>query len=262
MNTSFKFLLGARNNIFKNFDGMNKISKNDFQSLKKSLEGFSASVSFSQAGEDLIIDFIFRAMGISNPTYIDIGAFDPYQYSNTALLYLNGSRGITVEPNPSNTHKFLESRPEDINLNIGISDVSGEMDYYIFDAPTLNTCSKKEAEIFQQEGSHKVIDTIRVKVDTLQNIIQNHCNGIFPDLLSLDAEGADEIVLHSIDYEKNYPKVICLETISFSDKISFSEEKGDVKNTEVIDYLKSKGYALYADTYINTILVKKDCFAG
>lgn len=234
----------------------------DFGRMASALDAFPAKISFSQAGEDVIMNFVFQAMGIGAPTYIDIGAFEPYKYSNTALFYLQGSRGVTVEPNPANIGKFIEMRPEDTNLNIGISNVTGEVDYYIFDAPTLNTCSKKEAAIFQEQGNHKILNVTKVKVDTLQNVIQDHCGGIFPDLLSLDAEGVDEIVLQAIDYEKNCPKVVCVETISFSDTINLSENGGDVKNKEVIDFLLSKGYVLYADTYINSIFVKKKCFAN
>jgi hypothetical protein len=43
-------------------------------------------VSFSQIGEDLIVDFIFQVRGIQKPTYIDIGAFHPEFLSNTAFF--------------------------------------------------------------------------------------------------------------------------------------------------------------------------------
>ena len=70
--------------------------------------------------------------------------------------------------------------------------------------------------------------------------------------MSLDVEGLDEMILKSINYEKSCPSVICVETISFS-------ENGDgVKNKPIIEFLESKGYLLFADTYINTIFVKKD----
>ncbi len=237
-----------------------KLKNKALKNTNSIAKNFDAQLSFSQTGEDLIVDFIFKAMGVSRPTYIDIGAFDPIKLSNTALFYLNGSRGITVEPNPLNFSRFIENRPEDINLNVGVSDIVGEIDYYMFDAPTLNTCSKEESEIFQRGGDHKIIDTIKVKSDTLKNIVKNNCDGIFPDFLSLDAEGADKIVLQAIDYEKNYPKVICLETISFSDRISFSKEDAATKDDKIINFLLSKGYVLFADTYINTIFVKKNCF--
>jgi hypothetical protein len=46
-----------------------------------------SKVSYSQSGEDLIVRVYFDILGITNPTYIDIGAHHPYFISNTALFY-------------------------------------------------------------------------------------------------------------------------------------------------------------------------------
>ena len=56
--------------------------------------------SYSQSGEDLIIRFIFESLKILKPNYLDIGAFKPFELSNTALFYENGCTGVLVEPNP------------------------------------------------------------------------------------------------------------------------------------------------------------------
>ena len=42
--------------------------------------------SYSQCGEDLLVDYIFKLRGIERPSYLDIGAHDPYYLSNTALF--------------------------------------------------------------------------------------------------------------------------------------------------------------------------------
>ena len=55
--------------------------------------------SFSQCGEDLIVNYIFGLRGITKPTYLDIGANDPFYLNNTALFYINGCRGINIEAN-------------------------------------------------------------------------------------------------------------------------------------------------------------------
>ena len=115
----------------------------------------------------------------------------------------------------------------------------------------LNTFSKQEAENCIKEGL-EIIDTKNVNILTIDEIINNHNNGVFPDFLSLDAEGFDFQILKSIDYKKYYPKVICAETISFS-----KSGKG-VKNYELINFLESKGYLLYADTHINSIFVEQN----
>ena len=68
-------------------------------------------------------------------------------------------------------------------------------------------------------------------------------------MLSLDVEGLDEQILKSINYKNYSPKVICVETISFSTK-----GRG-VKNDGMIQFLKENGYMVYADTNINTLFV-------
>lgn len=205
-------------------------------------------ISYSQCGEDLIIRHIFDALKIKNPSFIDVGAHHPFYMSNTATFYLSGSSGINIEPDPVLFERFKVERQRDINLNIGISEIESESDFYIISTPTLNTFSKEIAYSYENEG-YKVVDVKKIKTLSIQQIIERHCNGKFPEFLSLDAEGVDELILKSIDFEMNAPIVICIETISFS-----NTGHGQ-KNTEIIHYLESKGYLLYADTNINSIFV-------
>ncbi len=210
--------------------------------------------SYSQSGEDIIVDFIFQTLKITDISYLDIGAHHPYYLSNTALFYEKGYKGINIEPDPVLYQPFLSQRSRDTNLNIGISEKAGVFDFFLMHPPTLNTFSEEEANrvTLEGDGIYKIDKKIKVEVDTVSSIIEKHNNGKFPDFLNLDAEGIDEIVIKSIDYENNFPSVICVETISFS-----ANRKG-VKNQSLIDYLVEKGYLLYADTNINSIFVKKE----
>ncbi|HIL70794.1 MAG TPA: FkbM family methyltransferase, partial [Verrucomicrobia bacterium] len=56
--------------------------------------------SYSQCGEDLLIQFIFKTMKRSDLRYLDIGAHDPVKFNNTFGLYRAGHRGVCIEPNP------------------------------------------------------------------------------------------------------------------------------------------------------------------
>jgi FkbM family methyltransferase len=208
--------------------------------------------SYSQSGEDLIVRYIFDVLGIGRPSYIDIGAHHPTYLSNSALFYENGSRGINIEPDPTLIKAFNAQRPEDINLNIGISDQQSVLDFYIINDPVLNTFSRQEAEAYHLEGNYHIVEEKKIPVDTVESVLNQHRQGKFPEFLTIDAEGVDEVVLKSIDFENNFPIVICVETISFS-----NSGKG-IKNTALIGFLQSKGYMLYADTYINSIFVRKE----
>lgn len=224
--------------------------KKIFHKVLKSGDCFKKS--YSQSGEDLIIKFIFDTIGVLQPSYIDIGAHDPFYLSNTALFYETGSTGVSVEPDPYLFKKIKKKRKRDINLNLGIGLENCDQDFYIMNVPTLNTFSKIEAERALTQGDYSIDKVITVPVKSLKCIIDQHCKGFFPDFLSVDVEGIDELIIKSIDFESNSPKVICVETISFS-----NNGEG-VKDNNLIKFIESKGYLLYADTFINTIFVKKD----
>ena len=68
-----------------------------------------AKVSYSQSGEDLIVDFIFQALKIDNPTYLDIGAHHPSFINNTFFFYEKGCVGVCVEPDPTLFEKIKEN---------------------------------------------------------------------------------------------------------------------------------------------------------
>ncbi|MHB8206958.1 FkbM family methyltransferase [Mucilaginibacter sp.] len=208
--------------------------------------------SYAQSGEDLIVKFIFDGLGIKKPSYIDIGAHHPFYLSNTALFYKGGSIGINIEPDPDLFKLFPLQRRHDVNLNLGIGAENGNADFYIISSPTLNTFSRDEAENYKKEGDYHIVKTLNIPVKHINDIIDQHCDGRFPNFLNIDAEGIDEVIVKSIDFANNFPTVICIETASFS------SSGNSVKNYEIIDFLITNGYMIYADTYINTIFVKKD----
>jgi FkbM family methyltransferase len=208
--------------------------------------------SFAQCGEDLIVDYIFRTIGITMPSYIDIGAHHPFYLNNTALFYQRGSRGINIEPDPDLYKTIAHHRSGDTNLNIGIGAREATLQFYKMDVSTLNTFSKEEAEKMSHAEGHKILEEIPVPVLPVDTIINQYCKGHFPEFLSLDVEGYEMEILQSIRFGSSDPIVICMETISYA------TDGGGTKNQSLISYLLSRGYLHYADTYINSIFVKKD----
>jgi len=208
--------------------------------------------SYSQTGEDLIVKFIFDALGIEKPSYIDIGAHDPSHLSNTAIFYNNGSRGVNIEPNSVLYGNIKKARKDDINLNIGIGSSNEVLDFFVMNSPTMSTFSREEAEDLVNNHNFKIVDVRKVPLMTIEHVIDKYCNGCFPDFLSLDAEGLDYAILQSIDFDKHGPTVICVETIEYSESLF------GCKDNDIIDFLQAKGYMIFADTHINTIFLKKE----
>ena len=207
-------------------------------------------ISYSQCGEDLIVRHLLNVLGISNIRYLDIGAHHPQYLSNSYLFYVNGDRGVCVEPDPALLREFVVQRPGDINMNCGVGALPGSAAFYVMSTSTLNTFSEEEAQRYQSYGTHQIVKTLSVELKTINEIL-GHAFPSCPHFVSLDVEGLDYVILNSLDFERFRPQVFCLETLSFT------EDKTERKLTEIIDLMHSKGYMTYADTYINTIFVDK-----
>jgi FkbM family methyltransferase len=220
-------------------------------------EGFGHSdqlygcVTFSQSADDMIAVGVFDTLGIKNPSYLDIGAHHPVHISNTYLLYLRGSRGINVEANPALIKPFNEIRPEDINLNIGVSDKVGRMTFFRFgETSGLNTFNPNRAEYVEKELGFPVIDRIDIDVTTVSEIVSKHWGGEFPDYLSLDVEGLDYAILNSIDYARSSPKLVSVEA-----------NDGEAVTT-ITELMIRKGYHPHFRIRGNLLFLRKDCKAA
>ena len=207
--------------------------------------------SFSQCGEDLLIQYIFKLRGIHKPTYIDVGANDPFFLSNTAIFYEKGCRGVNIEANPQLAKNFHNHRPNDINLNIGVDSKEGELDFYIMQDNTLSTFSKQECDHMMAHGK-PLKEIKKIKLTTIDEILKKYFNNQFPDFMSIDVEGMDFQILKSINFEISYPKIICVEAAEYS------PIGAGARRNELIDFLVTKGYYEYANTNLNAIMVKKE----
>lgn len=210
--------------------------------------------SYSQAGEDAILAFLFKDKKIDKVNYLDLGTNTPDDCNNTYIFYKNGSKGVCVEADVSLIPVIKNKRPNDVVINAGVS-VSelNEAPLYVFNIKGLNTFDSQEAQNRVASGKYSITEIVNVPLVKINNLIANNFNS-FPDLLSIDIEGLDLLVLESLDFD-NYPiPVICVETCQYS------ENHIRPKDISIARFLTSKGYELYADTYINSIFVNKNWF--
>ncbi len=210
-------------------------------------------MSYSQLGEDLILDQIFNSLDVFKPLYLDIGAYHPVHLSNTFRFYRKGASGVCVEPDPNRYAYFKRLRKRDICLNVGVgSDDQANADYYVFSPPTLNTFSKEEAQRYQ--AGHTLQKVLKVRLLSVNHIISQYCSKT-PDLISIDVEGMELEILRALDLSRFRPTVLCVETLTYT------TDKSETKVTEVNKLLLGKGYFIYADTYVNTIFVDQRTWA-
>lgn len=170
--------------------------------------------TYAQQGEDLMILNMFKLIGILQPSYLDLGAHHPSIISNTKLLYERGSRGVNIEANANLLHAFNMERPHDKNVNLAVVPENTEISYqpfYMFsDTSGCNTLSPLEVK--HRKDVLDFQSAVMVPTRTIDQIVNDHCGGIYPDFLNCDIEGLDFDVLQSATFlGENHPDIICVE---------------------------------------------------
>ncbi|MEE1258104.1 MAG: FkbM family methyltransferase [Lachnospiraceae bacterium] len=193
-------------------------------------------------GEEIYLKNIFA--GKENGVYVDVGAFHPMRVSNTLWAYRKGWRGINIEPNMDNMEYFKILRPEDKNVNCGISDVVGEMTYYMLDDGAYNTF---DYELLMQDNlTDRIVKEEKVPVRRLEDVLREN-NVREVDFLDIDVEGHEMNVLRGIDFSVDI-KVILVEQLYMS--------LAEVVQSEPYQFLKEKGYEAVVK-FGETVIYKK-----
>lgn len=159
-------------------------------------------ISYAQNREDVLLDRVFG--GKTDGFYVDLGAYDPVEYSVTKHFYDLGWTGINVEPGEAFA-ALAAARPRDINLNLAVSDRSGSADFFYAD-PAGSSELVREGELPPQDGR---VGTVRTA--TLNEILDEHAEGRQIDFLKIDIEGGEEAVVRSTDWTRHRPVVLMIE---------------------------------------------------
>lgn len=209
---------------------------------------FYTGISFGQNFEDLVFEkLIGNCKNLQIPKiYVDVGAHDPIRFSNTYRLYKKGWKGINIDPLPSCVDRFKNFRPDDINLNIGISSNKGVIEYYNFEEPAYNTLNAERAKLVIDNKYTKLLEKRTIQVDTLQNVLDKYLTTEFDKnlqigLLTLDVETMEMDVLKSNDWEKYRPYFIIMESI-----VNVNESLDKIYKDKAVQFLIELGYIAVA----------------
>lgn len=216
--------------------------KLSIQKLKRKfpVDQFFFHRSYAQEGEDMIYRSFFENRKKYKGFYVDVGAHHPYRFSNTLYFYQHGWRGINIEPTPGAARLFNILRRRDINLNIGISKKDGEMPFYCFNEPALNSFSPEYSDSRQVNTRYRVTKVLPVKTLPLSTVLDKYLpEGQVIDFMTIDAEGMDAEVLQSNNWDKYKPLFIIIES---------HVEMHNLLNNDVYQYLTALNYQLVAKT--------------
>ncbi len=165
--------------------------------------------SYSQHGEDqFVLDYFAGRSGF----YIDVGASHPVRISNTYLLYLNGWRGITIEPMPHLSRKHRQYRPDDRHFNVGAGSHDGKMMLYDLTPAVLTTFDKDVATAHLNNGHAVLSSLIETPIKTISSLCSEAGVTCTVDFMNVDCEGYDLRVLQGVDWAATKPTLICVET--------------------------------------------------
>ena len=191
-------------------------------------------VSFSQFGEDLALDRLFR--GETEGFYVDVGAFHPFKASNTVRLHRRGWRGINIEPDPDGAAQLRRHRPDDTTVQVAVGASAGQAKFV---RAGLTAGIDDAGRLWQ--ATHTA-PRITVDVMPLAAVLDEHLpGGQRIDLLDVDCEGHDLDVLMSNDWTKYRPRVVLAEC---------HDERADAINS----YLVGLGYRLLQERLYPTAL--------
>lgn len=166
--------------------------------------------SFSETGEDAIISQFFPEFSGS---YLDIGAGNPVIGSNSFYLYRRGFFGICVDPIPNMNLAWKVLRLKDKFISKAVSaQEESSITFYSFRNSLLSTTENLIAEFHSKKG--KGYKTIQVETVKMAEIMPHRLESSEPFLLSLDVEGSEFELLKQIDFQRQRPRVILVESWS------------------------------------------------
>ncbi len=217
------------------------------QTFESTKFDYKFSVSWSQAGEDLVINEILN--NVNRGRYLDIGAHHPSRFSVTRHLFQKNWSGVNVDANQDLLANFIKKRPTDINLNycVGIEKVYR---ITIFKEPAISTIEATWVSRFMDEGN-QVLEVRDVPGISLRRLIEENFQTGGLDFLNVDIEGADLEALESAEFNslsfRLWPNWVLLEAKA---PISRAVESESVK------FMVNLGYEPYV-SLTNALLLRK-----
>lgn len=181
----------------------------------------------SEAGEEIMLYNYFRHK--KTGFFIEVGAFNGTDLSNTYFLESLGWHGILIEPDPVLHEQCVRSRPFSQVLNVAASQTTGKISFTTAKGREWlsfsGTDTGREQRILAAGGTLLKNDVPCLPLNT----ILADCKEPI-DILSIDVEGHELSVLSGLDFNRFRPRVILL-------------EQGHSEQDAVIDsFLVKQGY--------------------
>jgi len=160
--------------------------------------------------------------------FVDIGAHNGVEFSNSKYFEELGWDGVCIEPNPT-VFKELQANRKCECVQKAVADRTGKAEFMQLPVADMlsglvDDLNDRALDNIKQNIGDAEPTIIEVELDTFENIVKQ----TEIDYLSLDTEGNEMKILESIDFTKYDIKVMTIENNEYDNRF--------------YDFLTSRGY--------------------
>lgn len=198
----------------------------------------------SQFGEDSLVWELFE--GKLDGFFIEVGAFDGYNYAVTYALESLGWKGLLIEAIPERAAQCKERRKNSRVVHAALaSKHGGEATFSVTEDVFGGMLSYLDPNSQHAKTvSHAKKRQVTVPVTTMNELLKDHQGEI--DLAVIDVEGGEVALLGGFDLHKYKPKVLLIE----------DNERG--ANAALHNYMSMMPYVMVGWLEVNRIYVRAD----
>jgi FkbM family methyltransferase len=186
--------------------------------------------------------------------FVEVGAYDGFEWSNTIGLVEKGWLGVLVEPNPI-LFQALQQNYKNIPgfwLVPFAAGPEGKIPLYL--SYSISTTSEEQAELYRKygwySGAEQKIDVPSVPLDIILEKTNTPKNF---DVLVVDTEGTELDVLNTFTINEWLPKMCIVEAHEHHENAGFERHAQAIN-----EYFDKAGYSkIYCDA-INNVYISKE----
>lgn len=192
-------------------------------------------------------------------TFVEIGGYDGYTFSNTWGLAERDWSGLIVEPLPELAAACRVKHAEHNGISVIESAVGapGQSSITLYRGDSLTTANKDQfAEYASVEWARPTLtnESVTVQCQTLDELLVTHSIPAGFEVLVVDVEGFESAVFGGFTLDRWQPQMLIVELADLHPDLQLMSSQ----DAELGDSILSHGYRIVYKDHINTVYVRQD----